>query len=327
MKHFIPYLVLVFTMIPSAVIPSPMAHEGSDTEEPGTILVDSVVPDSPADAAGLQAGDYLVALDGRKLETQNDLHAVMEAHQPGDTVPLTVVRDGEAVDLKLTFGEREDGGVSIGVRLEITAAGSGEGTAECLTWIEETYRLESTIRDLDLELSADYEAMLECVARDTRRMATEDAIKYCDNVLKGHCSGLDLLAEIGEALVQQCGGQLHESLGLTLDQYKGWRTCAQHKVFDRYSRDGVASDEHACRAALLDECGTNIDAAITAGAGSPEQQGFAECCSADAFDAESRGDSGSCRMIDDGFERGPCHDRSVCVNRLTSEWIHCSVVE
>ena len=34
-----------------------------------------------------------------------------------------------------------------------------------------------------------------------------------------------------------------------------------------------------------------------------------------------------CRMIDDGFARGPCHDRPLCINRLTSEWLHCPVPE
>ena len=133
---------------------------------------------------------------------------------------------------------------------------------------------------------------------------------------KVHCSGLDLLTEIGEAQVRQCEELLSGSLGLRPRQYKGWQTCAQHKVFDRYSFDGTTSDTAACTAALLDECGTNIDDAIEAGTVSPEQRGFVDCCSADALD--------QCAMIDDEFQRGPCHDRPVCVNKITSEWLHCS---
>ncbi len=48
-------------------------------------------------------------------------------------------------------------------------------------------------------------------------------------------------------------------------EYKGWKTCGQHKVHDRYSMAGQSSDEEACRATFLDECGTNIDAASAAG--------------------------------------------------------------
>ena len=107
-----------------------------------------------------------------------------------------------------------------------------------------------------------------------------------------------------------------------MKQYNGWRTCGQNKVFDRYSMAGGSSDEEMCRAAFLDECGTNIDTALETSELSAGQRGFVECCSADAIDPSDR-----CGMIDDGFGRGPCHDRPVCINRLTSEWISCSVLE
>ena len=292
-----------------------------------TIVVDSVISGSAAEAAGMQDGDHLVALDGKRIASQRDLQEVIEAHQPGDTVPLTVERDGEPVDLSLTFGERPDGGVSIGVRLAIMrtrgapgAHGEGghqadlgeptEGTIECLAWIKKTYRIDTMIDELALDFADDYAALLQCVQGDTQRMAAADAVRYCDNVFKVHCSALDLLTEIGEAQVERCEEELGESLGLKLNQYEGWRTCAEQAVFDRYSQKGEASDEAACRAALLNECGTNVSAA--------EQQAFADCCKAETLDADT------CPMIDDGFTRGPCLDRPVCVNRLTSEWIECS---
>ncbi|MDH3628046.1 MAG: PDZ domain-containing protein [Acidobacteriota bacterium] len=284
-----------------------------------TIVVDSVVSGSPAQAAGLQDGDHLIELDDKTIASQDDLQEVIAAHQPGDTVPLAVEREGERVALSLTFGERPDGGVSIGVRLAIMrGAGSADGepteaTVECLEWIDTTYRIEAMIEDLGLDFADDYASTLECVQGDTQRMAPADAVKYCDNVFKVHCSALDLLTEIGEAQVERCEEQLGASLGLKLDQYDGWKKCAEQSVFDRYSKKGEASDEAACRAALLKECGTNVDAA--------EHQAFVACCTADTLDGES------CPMIDDGFSRGPCHDRPVCVNRLNSEWLDCSVVE
>ena len=304
---------------------SSAAHGGN-----GTIFIESVNPGSPAETAGMQAGDSVVRLDGRELASYEDLKKIMAAHRPGDTVPLTVQRDGAPVDLSLTFGERPDGGVSIGVRLRIegepaAGSGGGEGTAECLAWIDKTYRIDSMTRDLGLKLSDDYETIRACVERDTSRMSTANAIKYCDNVFKVHCSGLDLVSEIGEAQVRRCDTGLSESLGLNVKQYKGWSTCAEQKVFERYSMAGESSDEDACRATLLDECGTNIDVESRSGKLSPEQRSFAECCSADTLGPESHGASGNCRMIDDGFTRGPCHDHPVCMNRMTSEWLHCPV--
>ncbi|MEE8524757.1 MAG: PQQ-binding-like beta-propeller repeat protein [Thermoanaerobaculia bacterium] len=245
------------------------AHGTADA--PGTITVDSVRPDSSAAAAGLEVGDRLLQLAGRELVTQEDLQKVLAAHQPGDTVALIVERGGETLDLTLTFGERPGGGVSVGVSLAIGVAGGGEaGTAECLAWIEETYHVDSMMRDLNLELAEDYQAIRECVGSDTRRMSTANAVKYCDNVFKVHCPGLDLLTEIGEAQVRRCEELLAESSGADPRQDKNWNTCAQHKVFDRYSMKGEASDEAACKAAL-DACGPDAGAAVESAEGSAEQ--------------------------------------------------------
>ena len=302
------------------------------------IVVESVNPGSPAAAAGMKAGDGIIRIDGREISTMDDLEMVMTAHQPGDKVPLTVQREGEVVDLMLTFGERAGGGVSIGVSLNIImdegedgAMSLGEptrGTVECLAWINETYQIESMMSEFHLELSDDYETIRTCVARDTRRMTSANAIKYCDNVFKVHCFGLDLIAELAEAQVQQCEERLSLSLGLKMGRYKGWMTCAQHKIYDLYSMAGQSSDEKGCRAAFLDECGTNIDATINKGKVSLEQKEFLACCSADGLDPESSGDSDDhCPMLDDGFLRGPCHDQAVCINRLTSEWVQCSALQ
>ncbi len=317
MKHL---TVLAIAFLLLATVSA--AHEAD-----GTIVVSSVNPDSPALAAGMQAGDQLVRLDGHKVTTMEELRNVMGAHQPGDTVPLTVLRNDELVDLKLSFGERPGGGVVIGVNLAVSNPGdrTGEGTAECLAWIDKTYRVDSMLQELDLDLADDYASILACVENNTRQMPAADAVKYCDNILKGHCPAMDLLTEIGEAQVSWCEKQLNESLGLSLQQYKGWKTCAQHDVFDRYSMAGESSDDAACRASFLDECGTNIGAAIKAGEISPDQTEFVKCCSANVLDPERSGNS--CGMIDDGFTRGPCHDRSVCVNRVTTEWTQCSVLE
>ena len=123
--------------------------------------------------------------------------------------------------------------------------------------------------------------------------------------------------------MKQCAEQLGESLGLHLEQYKGWKSCAKQDVFDRYSMAGEAIDAKMCRAAFLEGCGTNIDVAVKSGTLSVEQQEFMQCCSAEALDGDGKG---ACNMIEDGSTRGPCNDHPVCVNRITSEWIDCAVL-
>ena len=214
----------------------------------GSLIVQEVRPDSPAAAAELKAGDRILRLDGKEIETLDDLRKVMEAHEPGDAVPLIVEREHEPVDLILTFGEKQGGGVSIGVSLAVTGDPGDLGTEECLDWVEQTYRIEPTIKELGLDLAEAYVTSRSCIGRDTRQMVKADAIRYCDNVFKVHCAGLDLLTEIGEAMVARC----EEELGL--GEHKSWRICAQHKVFDRYVKEGRASDPEACRAVLENEC-------------------------------------------------------------------------
>jgi len=75
----------------------------------GAIIVE-VVPDSPADQAGLEENDVIVAVDGQELDADNDLADLIGAHQPGDRVTLTVRKSNQAeeFDLELTLAEHPD---------------------------------------------------------------------------------------------------------------------------------------------------------------------------------------------------------------------------
>jgi hypothetical protein len=296
---------------------------GPVTSEIQSLIVDSVHPDGPAASAGVQPGDRLVKLDDREIVNLDDLRKVMSAKRPGDTMSLTVKRNDGTVELPVKLGEA-NGGASIGVNLAVydgdVDGDPGEGSAECLEWVEETYRIESLADELDLDVAAVHETLRSCIGRDARRMTRANAIKYCDNIFKVHCSGLDLITEIGEALVESCEQELTELLGTDPALYKGWKTCGQHKVFDRYSLSGESTGQDSCWAAFLDDCGTNLDAAIRDGTLTVEQRAFVDCCSVGS-------NLEGCQMIDSAFARGPCHDRPVCINSLTSEWIHCAALD
>ena len=116
--------------------------------------------------------------------------------------------------------------------------------------MDETYQIAFNMEDLELELSRDYESLRQCMRRDTERMAVPIPVGWCDNVFKIHCSGLDLLTEIGEAMVDRCKRQLSATVGEDLDRHSGWQRCVGDKVFLRYSVAGEATDEDACHAAF-----------------------------------------------------------------------------
>lgn len=65
----------------------------------------AVFPGSPADVAGLQAGDVIVAVDGEQITADTDLSMLIIPHQPGDTITLSIVRDNAERDVEVTLGE------------------------------------------------------------------------------------------------------------------------------------------------------------------------------------------------------------------------------
>ncbi len=86
-----------------------------------------VLPDTPAAAAGLKAGDVITAVDDQTLDGEHTLGQSLAAHEPGDTVTLTVERPGEAETLALTVTLGEDSGTAgrayLGIRYAPAFAG------------------------------------------------------------------------------------------------------------------------------------------------------------------------------------------------------------
>ncbi len=80
-----------------------------DDPEPdmGVRLVE-VVPGSPADEAGLETGDIIVAIDERNINFLAQLFDTMLYYYPDDTATVTFYRDGEEKETTLTFEERPD---------------------------------------------------------------------------------------------------------------------------------------------------------------------------------------------------------------------------
>ena len=76
-----------------------------DPDKPEGYAVTKVIPGSPAEAAGITAGDILVALNGVALKKEND-EALMKARKdwkPGQSVSYTVKRNGSERQVSLTL--------------------------------------------------------------------------------------------------------------------------------------------------------------------------------------------------------------------------------
>ncbi len=71
------------------------------------VLVTSVAPGGPAEQAGIQEEDIITALDGKEVRDFNELISYLFKNtQPGDTIQVTVLRNGVTQELSLTLGKR-----------------------------------------------------------------------------------------------------------------------------------------------------------------------------------------------------------------------------
>lgn len=76
---------------------------------PRGVLVELVTPDSGADLGGVEVGDVIVALNGVSATSMSALTNEKDKYNPGDTVTLTVYRDGEYIELNVVLGESTGG--------------------------------------------------------------------------------------------------------------------------------------------------------------------------------------------------------------------------
>ncbi|MCC6208002.1 MAG: DegQ family serine endoprotease [Gammaproteobacteria bacterium] len=68
-------------------------------------LVARVLPDSPAQKAGIEVGDVIVEFDGKEVESSGGLPPMVGVSKVGEKVPLKVIRKGKPLTLKVTISE------------------------------------------------------------------------------------------------------------------------------------------------------------------------------------------------------------------------------
>ena len=67
----------------------------------GTERRPAILPDSPADKAGLEEMDVIIEIDSQKLDERNSLVSILGQKRVGETVEVRVLRDGEEITLEV----------------------------------------------------------------------------------------------------------------------------------------------------------------------------------------------------------------------------------
>lgn len=152
--------------------------------------VERVVPGSPAEQAGIQPGDRIVAIDSKGLDRWDALTEAVQ-QRPGESVSVTVERDRQPFDVQVELGEDADGFGLLGV------------------W------RESELVHQDLDLTGAFRLAGETVGDSVAAMANLFApatIAQVADAIFGDPEGLDLadrpVSPIG---IVNLGGQLDPS--------------------------------------------------------------------------------------------------------------------
>jgi serine protease Do len=79
--------------------------ESFGMSKPSGALVARVLPDSPAQKAGVQVGDVVVEFDGKEVESSGALPPMVGVSKVGSKVPVKVIRNGKPMTLSVTISE------------------------------------------------------------------------------------------------------------------------------------------------------------------------------------------------------------------------------
>ena len=69
------------------------------------VQITEIVADSAAEAAGLKVGDLIMEIDGKTISSNSDLSDVIAGYNAGDSATLTIRRDGNRAEVRVTFSE------------------------------------------------------------------------------------------------------------------------------------------------------------------------------------------------------------------------------
>ncbi|MBO5060540.1 MAG: trypsin-like peptidase domain-containing protein [Clostridia bacterium] len=74
---------------------------GSDSDH--GVLVETVMENTPAERAGIKANDLILKVNDTAVKSISEINKIRDSHKKGDTLKITVYRDGETIDINVTL--------------------------------------------------------------------------------------------------------------------------------------------------------------------------------------------------------------------------------
>jgi S1-C subfamily serine protease len=74
----------------------------------GNCVITAILPGMPAERAGLKERDVITAVDGRPINTFDELQRIVFHKEPGDRLKLSVNREGKSLEITAVLGGAEE---------------------------------------------------------------------------------------------------------------------------------------------------------------------------------------------------------------------------
>ena len=161
---------------PRVMLGVTMTDADSEGDEEGAMLI-SVTEGLPAAQAGLKAKDIVVEADGKAIEGEESLRAILKTKNPGDELALKIIRNGENQTIRVKLAEFD--ATKLNTQVTVTRSSDDESIdseelAEILKGVEEQVKVQ--IEALRAQLNAtDWNKV-----RDQVSVALDEAMKQLE---------------------------------------------------------------------------------------------------------------------------------------------------
>jgi serine protease Do len=160
----------------------------------GGVIIGNVEPGTPAEKAGLKKMDLIVAINGKTVKTALKLRNIIAGHSPGDTIRLTIYREGEKKEISATIAEAKDS-------LRIRANTDGDSGRIIDLGMVVTKNSRDMVRRYDLD--TDEGIVIEEVARGG--VAYEHGLRAGDIILGVNRTQIDSVEQFRRIIASKSG--------------------------------------------------------------------------------------------------------------------------
>ena len=139
----------LYPQVPQPWQPHPETMLESFSGQLRGAVVAEVESGDPADQAGIETGDIIIAVDDKAMGEDRDLAALIGSQKPGDEVVVTIVRPGDdpqlmSLEVTLGSGTNDEGDevARLGLQYRSVSSGMGFATMERLPWSGRRWQMD-----------------------------------------------------------------------------------------------------------------------------------------------------------------------------------------